>query len=51
MLTVEGVINKLEQNVHKLWECDSELFKLEKSALEAHLLLLQLITFQRILRV
>ena len=41
MLTLEGIINKVEAEVHKLWKCQSEQFKLEKSS-EGHLLSLQL---------
>jgi hypothetical protein len=44
VFTVEGVINKLEQNVHRLWECNSEQFILEKCLPQGHLLLLQLIS-------
>jgi len=41
MFTVEGIINKLVEDVCKLWKCQSEQFKWEKSLLEGHLLLLQ----------
>jgi len=42
MLTVEGIINRLMEDVHKLWKCQSEQFKLEETSSEGHLLLLQL---------
>jgi hypothetical protein len=42
MLTVEGFINKLGEDVHRLWKCLGEQFKKENSASERHLLLLQL---------
>jgi len=51
ILTVEGIINKLMVDVHKLWECQSEQFEREKSLSEGHLLLLQLHSLPRILRV
>jgi len=51
MLTVEGNIHRLMVDVHKLWKCQREQFKGEKSSLEGHLLLLQLNSLPRILRV
>jgi hypothetical protein len=47
-LTLEGIINKLEEDVHYLWKSQREQFK---SSLKAHLLLLQLNSSLRILRV
>jgi len=51
MLTAEGNINRLMEDVHKLWECQREQFKREKSLSEGHLLLLQLNSLPCILRV
>jgi hypothetical protein len=51
MLTVEGIINKLVDDVHKLWKYKSEQFKMEKYLSEGHLLFLQLNSLPRILRV
>ena len=51
MFTLEGVINKLVEDVQKFWKCQSEQFEMEKSSSEGHLLLLQLNTLPRILRV
>jgi hypothetical protein len=51
MFTIEGIMNVLEDDVHKLWKFHSEQFKLEKSSLEGHLLLLQLNYLHRLLRV
>jgi len=51
MLTVEGIINELMEDVHKLWKSQSEQFKLQESSSEGHLLLLQLNSLPRILRV
>ena len=42
MLTFEGIINKLMEGVHKLWECQSEQLKVEKFSSQGYLLLLQL---------
>jgi len=42
MLTVEGIINRLMEDVHNLWKIQSEQFKMEKSSSEGHLLLLLL---------
>jgi hypothetical protein len=42
MFTLEDIINKLEEDVNKLWKSQSEQFKMEKSSSEGHLLLLQL---------
>ena len=47
----EGIRNKLEEDMHKLAECECEQFKWEKSSLEGHLLLLQLNYLPRTLRV
>jgi hypothetical protein len=51
MLTVEGILNRLVEDVHKLWICQREQFKWEKSPSEGHVLLLQLNTLPRTLRV
>jgi len=51
MFTIEGIMNVLKDDVHKLWKFYSEQFKLEKSLLEGHLLLLQLNYLHRLLRV
>jgi len=51
MFTLEGIINKLEEDVHKLAECECEQFKWEKSSLQGHLLFLQLNSSHRTLRV
>ena len=51
MFTLEDIINKLGEDVDKLWKCQSEQFNSEKSSSEGHLLLLQLNTSHRILRV
>jgi hypothetical protein len=50
VFTVEGVINELEQNVHRWWKCNGEQFILGKSSSEGHLLLLELISFHCTLR-
>jgi hypothetical protein len=42
MVTIEGIINVLKDDVHKLWKCNSEQLKLEKQSLEGHLLSVQL---------
>jgi len=51
MLTFQVIINKLVDDVHKLWKCQSEQFDMEKSSSEGHLLLLQLNSLPRTLRV
>ena len=51
MSTLEGIMNVLEENVHKLWQFHSEQFKLEKPSFEEYLLLLQLNYLHRLLRV
>jgi len=51
MFTFEDIVNKLVQDVHKLWKCRSEQFNSEKPLLDGHLLLLQLKSSHRILRV
>ena len=51
MLILDDIINKLELDVHKLWKCQSGQFKLLESALEGHLLLLQLNSSHHIMRV
>jgi len=50
MVTIEGIMNILEDDVQKLSKFHSEQLKLEKS-LEGHLLLLQLNYLHRLLRV
>ena len=51
MFTFEDIVNKLVQDVHKLWKCQSEQFDKENSSLDGHLLLLQLNSLHRLLRV
>jgi hypothetical protein len=51
MVTFEGITNVLKDDVYKLWKCNSEQHKSEKSSLEGHLLLLQLHYLHRSLRV
>jgi hypothetical protein len=51
MFTIEGIINKPVQDIHKLWKCQSEQFEMENSSSEGHLLLLQLNSLHRLLRV
>jgi len=51
MFTLEDIINNLEEDLHKLCKCQSEQFNSEKSSSEGHLLLLQLTSSHRILRV
>jgi len=51
MFALEDIMNVLEEDVHKMWKFHSEKFKLEKSSLEGHLLLLQLNDLHRLLRV
>jgi len=51
MFTLEGIVNRLEDDVHKLWKCQREQFKSEKTSSEGHLLLLHLNTAHRIVRV
>jgi len=51
MFTPEDIINKLVEDVHSLWKCQSEQFEWENSSSEVHLLLLQLNSSQRVLRV
>jgi len=51
MFTVEGIVNVLEEEVHKLWKVHSEQLKLEKLSLAGHLLLLQLNNLLHLLRV
>ena len=50
MFAIEGIMNVLEEYVHKLWNFHSQQFKLERSSL-GHLLLLQLNDLHRLLRV
>jgi len=40
MFTLEGIVNKLEVDVHILLKCQTEEFKSEKSLLVGHLLLM-----------
>jgi hypothetical protein len=42
MFTIENIMNVPEDDVHKLWECNSELLKLEKQSLEGNSLLVRL---------
>jgi len=49
MLTFEGNINILVEDMQNLWKCNSEQFEWEKSSLVEHLLLLQLNSLHRIL--
>jgi len=51
MLAHEGIINNLVEDMQKFWKCHSEQFESEESLSEGHLLLLQLNTLHRILRV
>jgi len=51
MFAVDGIINNLEEDKHKLWICQNKQFKSEKSTSEGHLLLLQLNSLHRTLRV
>ena len=51
MFTLEDIMNKLVENVHKLWKCQREQSNSEKSSFEIHLLLLQLNSSHRKLRV
>jgi len=51
MFTVEGSINNLVEDVHKLWKCQTEQFELLEPALEGQLLLLQLNSSRCLLRV
>jgi len=51
MFTFEDIINKVMEGVHKLWECQSEQFKEDNSSSVGHLLLEELNSLPRILRV
>jgi hypothetical protein len=51
LFTLEGIMNKLVYDVHKLWKYQRVQFKSENSSSEGHLLLLQLNLLQRDLRV
>ena len=51
MFTLEDIINNLVEDVHSLWKYQSEQFELEDSSSEGQLLLLQLNSSQRVLRV
>ena len=51
MVAIEGIMNVLEENVHKLRNFHSEQFKLKKSSLEGQLLLLQLNSLHHLLGV
>ena len=51
MVTIEGIMKVMKEDVHKLCTFHSEQFKLKKSSLEGQLLLLQLNSLHRLLRV
>ena len=51
MFTLEDIKNKLVEDVYKLWKCQKEQFDRENSSLDGHLLLLQLNSLHRLLRV
>jgi hypothetical protein len=51
MFTFEEIINELLEDVHSLWNSQSEQLKLEKVSSEGHLVLLQLNPLHRALRV
>jgi hypothetical protein len=51
MFSLEDIISKEVEDVHKLWKSRSEQFKMEKSSSEGHLSLLQLNSLQRMLLV
>ena len=51
MFAIEDIINKLEEGMHNLWKCQSEQIKLLESTLEGQLLLPQLNSSHRKLRV
>ena len=51
MFTIERVINKLVEDVHKLWKCLNEQFESEKPSSVGQLLLLQLNSSHRLLQV
>jgi len=51
MFAVEDIINKLVEDMQKLWKYRSEQFGLENSSSEEHFLLLHLKTSNILLRV
>ena len=51
MFRHEGIINKLVEDAHKLWKRQREQFELLEPALEGQLLLEQLNSSHRLLRV
>ena len=51
MVTIEGIMKVMKEDVHKLCKFHSEQFKLKQSSLEGQLLLLQLNSLHRLLRV
>ena len=51
MLTFEDTINKVEENMNKVWKSQTEQYKVDKSSSERYLLLLHLNSLPRILRV
>ena len=51
MVTLEGIIIMLEEDVQKFWKLHNEQFKLEKSSLKGHLHSLQLNSLHQFLRV
>ena len=51
MFTIEDIMNVLKDDVHQLRTFHSEQFKLGKSSLEGHLLLLQLNYLHRLLSI